>query len=66
MKLKLQSFTGSAALDHRLYNDENSKYVVTKVTLKNTSVEETFTKHFGYSVGKILHKKNDAAIRHGQ
>ena len=41
---------------NRLYNDENSKYVVAKVTLKNTS-DETFTKQFGYSVGKILHKK---------
>ena len=50
---------------NRLYNDENSKYVVTKVTLKNTSVDEKFTKQFGFSVGKILHKKNDAAFRHG-
>ena len=51
---------------NRLYNDENSKYVVTKVTLKNTSVDEKFTKQFGFSVGKILHKKNDATFRHGQ
>ena len=50
---------------NRLYNDENSKYVVTKVTLKNTSVDEKFTKQFGFSVDKILHNKNYAAFRHG-
>ena len=51
---------------NKFYNDENSKYVVTKVTLKNTSVDEKFTKQFGFSVGKILHKKIDATFRHGQ
>ena len=65
--LRIRNFTMEIGEEfNRLYKDEKSKYVVTNVTLKNTSVDETFIRKSGFKVGKILHMKTDSAMGHGQ
>ena len=65
--LRIRNFTMEIGEEfNRLYKDENSKYVVTNVTLKNKSVDETFIRKSGFKVGKILHMKTDSAMGHGQ